>query len=135
MILFCKTIFLNDFFMFLLLITGLTDGQSTRENEVLADIEQNISKLEKKTEERRSDSSRKRVEKIMLRVAGSGMMALSRNEIFAESQTIFQNDDLEEEIPGEAEERSQYVPTVGLDEPLFSVPSSYLLQVRKLTMI
>ena len=122
-------IFLNDFCMLFLLISVVVDGQIIRENEVVADIEESISALETVTKEKRSEASKKRVEKIMLRVAGTGMMALSRNEISAESQTVFQGDDLEEEVPGDAEERSQYVPTVGLAEPLFTVPSSYLLQV------
>ena len=46
---------------------------------------------------------RKTVETIMLRVAGTGMLALSRNELFAATQTIAADpDDPEAEVPGEA---------------------------------
>ena len=68
------------------------------EQDVVADIEETLANLEEKTETGRSETSLRSVEKIMLRVTGTGMIALSRNEIFAQSQTIFQNDDLEEEI-------------------------------------
>ena len=115
--------------LFLFLVT-LVQGQILTENQILVDIEDSISRMMEATVKGRSDANRKSVEKIMLRVAGTGMIALSRNEIFADSQTIFQNDDLEEEISeDDADARSSYVPTVGLDEKLFTVPSSFFLQV------
>ena len=105
-------------------------GQIPTENQILVDIEDSISRMMETTKKGRSDANSKSVEKIMLRVAGTGMIALSRNEIFADSQTIFQNDDLEEEISeDDADARSSFVPTVGLDEKLFTVPSSFFLQV------
>ena len=115
--------------LFLFLVT-LVQGQILTENQILVDIEDSISRMMEATVKGRSDANRKSVEKIMLRVAGTGMIALSRNEIFADSQTIFQNDDLEEEISeDDSDARSSYVPTVGLDEKLFTVPSSFFLQV------
>ena len=63
----------------------------------------------------------------MLRVAGTGMLALSRNELFAATQTIAADpDDPEAEVPGE--ERA-WVPSVGLGEQLFTVPTYFLMQV------
>ena len=71
---------------------------------------------------------RKTVENIMLRVAGTGMLALSRNELFAATQTIAADpDDPEAEVPGE--ERA-WVPSVGLGEQLFTVPTYFLMQVH-----
>ena len=80
-------------------------------------------------------------EKIFLFV--SGLLALARNEVFASTQTVFQNDDAEEEsIDGsDADDDDKrrslndpqaktYVPTVGFDEPFFTVPGSYLIQVQ-----
>ena len=125
-------IFVNFFSVFLLFSSmTLVLGIRASENEIVAEIEENISQLIEKTKKSRSVSSERGVERIMLRMAGTGFLALSRNEIFAESQTIFQEDDLEEEVPGDvdASSRSQYVPTVGLGEKLFTVPSSFLLQV------
>ena len=115
--------------LFLFLMTQV-QGQIPTENQILVDIEDSISRMMETTKKGRSDANSKSVEKIMLRVAGTGMIALSRNEIFADSQTIFQNDDLEEEISeDDADARSSFVPTVGLDEKLFTVPSSFFLQV------
>ena len=128
----------NGIFVFLngsrsiwsLLLSTLAQVKAITEQDVVADIEETLANLEEKTETGRSETSLRSVEKIMLRVTGTGMIALSRNEIFAQSQTIFQNDDLEEEISEQdADSRSQYVPTVGLDEQLFTVPPSYFLQV------
>ena len=97
----------------------------------MREIEEQISKLIETTTNTRSVSSKRGLEGIMLRMAGTGFIALSRNEIFAQTQSIFQPDDLEEIFPesGTGESRSQYVPTVGLGEKLFTVPSSYLMQV------
>ena len=67
--------------------------------------------------------------------------------MFASTQTVFQNDDTEEEsIDGDDSNDDDkrrflddgipmpmaktYVPTVGFDEPLFTVPGSYLIQVN-----
>ena len=75
----------------------------------------------------------------------SGLLALARNEVFASSQTVFQNDDTEEEsidgddsddddkrrsLDDQAPMAKTYVPTVGFNEPLFTVPQSYLIQVQ-----
>ena len=63
----------------------------------------------------------------MLRVAGTGMLALSRNELFAATQTVAADpDDPEAEVPGE--ERA-WVPSVGLGEQLVTVPTYFLMQV------
>ena len=82
-------------------------GIRASENEIVAEIEENISQLIEKTKKSRSVSSERGVERIMLRMAGTGFLALSRNEIFAESQTIFQEDDLEEEVPGDVDASSR----------------------------
>ena len=115
-----------------LLLFSLTLVLSVSEDEIVREIEEQISKLMETTTITRSVSSKRGLEGIMLRMAGMGFIALSRNEIFAETQSIFQPDDLEEIFPesGTGESRSQYVPTVGLGEKLFTVPSSYLMQVR-----
>ena len=74
---------------------------------------------------------RKTVENIMLRVAGTGMLALSRNELFAATQTVAADpDDPEAEVPGE--ERA-WVPSVGMGEQLFTVPTYFLMQVTHQT--
>ena len=114
----------------MLFLLTLVQGITVTENEILVDIEDSISRMMERTEKGRREANTRSIEKIMLRVSGTGMIALSRNEIFAQSQTIFQNDDLEEEISDDdADGRSSYVPSVGLDEKLFTVPSSYFLQV------
>ena len=67
--------------------------------------------------------------------------------MFASTQTVFQNDDTEEDsIDGDDSDNDEdkrrslddqtpmsktYVPTVGFDEPLFTVPGSYLIQVPR----
>ena len=77
---------------------------------------------------------RKTVENIMLRVAGTGMLALSRNELFAATQTIAADpDDPEAEVPGGGGEERAWVPSVGLGEQLFTVPTYFLMQVTHQT--
>ena len=115
--------------MFFLFPADLLFGQNIAVNEVdiVGEIERRVTKLAEETLDTRRKNNKKRLEKILLRISSTGMLALSRNEIFAESLSIFQNDDVEEETG----ERSQFVPTVGLDESLFTVPSYYLVQVRE----
>ena len=107
-----------------LLLFSLTLVLSVSEDEIVREIEEQISKLIETTTNTRSVSSKRGLEGIMLRMAGTGFIALSRNEIFAQTQSMFQPES------GTGESRSQYVPTVGLGEKLFTVPSSYLMQVR-----
>ena len=115
-------------------------GENIQSNEfnIVAEIEWRVAKLSEKTLNTRIKNNRESIEKIMLRLTFTALFALARNEGFAESQTIFQNDDDEEET-GEtrklSESRSQYVPTVGLDEVLFTVPPYYLLQVFFITKL
>ena len=128
--------------MFLVLTAQLksTLGQNIQSNEfnIVAEIEWRVANLSEKTLNTRIKNNRKSIEKIMLRLTFTALFALARNEGFAESQTIFQNDDDEEET-GETRKlsvsRSQYVPTVGLDEVLFTVPPYYLLQVFFITKL
>ena len=105
-------------------------GQNIQRNEfnIVSEIEDRLGRLSEKTLNNRRKNNLESIEKIMLRLSFTAMLALTRNEIFAESQTIFQNDDDEEET-GETRQRSQYVPTVGFDEVLFTVPTYYLIQV------
>ena len=105
-------------------------GQNIVNSEVniLSEIERRIAELTEETVNARRERNSRALERIMLRISSTGMLALSRNEIFGESQLIFQNDDVEEEMLRRSG-RSQYVPTVGLGENLFTVPTSYLLQV------
>ena len=109
-------------------------GENIQSNEfnIVAEIEDRVGKLSEKTLKTRKKNNLESLEKIMLRLSYTAMLALTRNEIFADSLTIFQNDDDEEET-GDTRRRSksrlQYVPTVGFDEILFTVPSYYLIQV------
>ena len=107
------------------------DIQST-EFSIVADIEDRLGRLSEKTLNSRRKNNVGSLEKIMLRLSYTAMLALTRNEVFAESQTIFQDDDDEEENGDTrtlSESRSQFVPTVGFDEVLFTVPTYYLIQV------
>ena len=121
------------FLVFTALLKTL-DGQNIQSNEfnIVAEIEDRVGKLSEKTLKTRKKNNLESLEKIMLRLSYTAMLALTRNEIFADSLTIFQNDDDEEET-GDTRRRSksrlQYVPTVGFDELLFTVPSYYLIQV------
>ena len=109
-------------------------GENIQSNElnIVAKIEDRVGKLSEKTLKARRKNNLESLEKIMLRLSYTAMLALTRNEIFADSLTIFQNDDDEEETGDtrqRSKSRSQYVPTVGFDEVLFTVPSYYLIQV------
>ena len=109
-------------------------GQDIQSNEfsIVAEIEDRLGQLFQKTLKSRRKNNLGSIEKIMLRLSFTAMLALTRNEAFAETQTIFQEDDDEEEIGDTRnlfESRSQYVPTVGFDEVLFTVPTYYLIQV------
>ena len=121
------------FLVFTALLKTL-DGQNIQSNEfnIVAEIEERVGNLSEKTLKNRRKNNLESLEKIMLRLSHTAILALTRNEVFADSLTIFQDDDDEEEI-GErrelSEARSQYVPTVGLDEILFTVPTYYLIQV------
>ena len=122
----------NSNCMFLLLTaqlkTLLCQNIPSDEFTLVAKIEDRLGKLSEKTLSTRRENNVESIEKIMLRISYTATFALARNEIFAETQTIFQNDDDEEET-GETRQRSQYVPTVGFDEVLFTVPTYYLIQV------
>jgi len=117
-------------------------NQILDEGQAVAQIENQITQLVEKTIQSRKDNNKKSIEKIMLRISSTGLLALARNEVFASTQTVFQNDDAEEEsIDGsDADDDDKrrslsdplaktYVPTVGFDEPFFTVPGSYLIQV------
>ena len=109
-------------------------GQDIQSNEfsIVAEIEDRLGQLFQKTLKSRRKNNLGSIEKIMLRLSFTAMLALTRNEVFAETQIIFQEDDDEEEIGDTRnlfESRSQYVPTVGFDEVLFTVPTYYLIQV------
>ena len=126
----------NNNCMFLLLTAQLKpllfQNIPSDEFTLVAKIEDRLGKLSEKTLSTRRENNVESIEKIMLRISYTATFAHARNEIFAETQTIFQNDDDEEEA-GETRKqsgsRSLYVPTVGLDESLFTVPTYYLLQV------
>ena len=120
------------------------------ENDILRNIETEIISLTRTTKESLRKDNVERYEKIFLRLAATGAQALGRNMLFASTQTVFQDDDDEENDDGkrgfksirrlddpgwiddlELEEsgRSQFVPQI-LGEPLYYVPASYWLQVN-----
>ena len=93
---------------------------------LMIDIEAEIVELTQRTREKRKKASRRNVEKLFLRVASTGLLAVGRNKIFAAKQTVFQGDDDEEDNPSSSSR--SIVPQLP-GEALFHVPASYWLQV------
>ena len=107
---------------------------------LVAEIEAEIAGLAQRTREARKRKSRRNEEQLLLRLVSTGLQALGRNMIYAESQTVYQGDDDEEQMG-----RSSKVELVGYPdtdllglfqfvpqlpgEALFTVPASYWLQV------
>ena len=138
----------------LVLLISLAEGCRGQETEVtlgrvVAQLEAEIVKLEQETKVAKRYSNFKKYEKIFLRLGATGILAVSRNMQYAETNTVFQGDDDEEQDEDDdlddddddddgrspaslllVEGRSRVVPQF-VGEPLFTVPLSYLLQVRR----
>ena len=107
---------------------------------LMAEIEAEIAGLAQRTREARKRKSRRNEEQLLLRLVSTGLQALGRNMIYAESQTVHQGDDDEEQMGRSSKVELdgyqdtgllglfQFVPQLP-GEALFTVPASYWLQV------
>ena len=83
-----------------------SERASTDAANIQSQLEAEIVKLERETKLEKRYQNFLKYEKIFLRLAATGTLALGRNILFGETRVVFQGDDDEEDAPDDNESRS-----------------------------